>query len=45
MKKLFSNMPDFQIHYHLKLNFQKWTNVQEAIDYPRGTKHRKDNQS
>ena len=30
MKKLFSIMSDLQTHYPFKLDFQKWTNIQEA---------------
>ena len=30
MKKLFSTMLHLQTLYHLTLDFQKWTNLQEA---------------
>ena len=40
MKQLFSIMPNLQTHYHFKLDFHKWINIQEAS----GTKHSKDNQ-
>ena len=43
MKTLFSIVPNLETHYHLKLEFKKWTNIQEASDYIHGTKHRKDN--
>ena len=35
-------MSNFQTHYNFNLDFQKWTNIQEASGY--GTKHHKDNQ-
>ena len=28
----FSIMSNLETHYHLKLDFQKWTNIQEASD-------------
>ena len=31
MEKLFSIMLYLQTHYHFILDFQKWTNIQEAI--------------
>ena len=32
METLFSIMSNLQTHYHLKLDFKKWTNIQEASD-------------
>ena len=29
-QKLFSLMSNLQTHYHFKLDFQKWTNIQGA---------------
>ena len=31
-KKLFSFMSNLQTYYHFKLDFQKWTNIQDASD-------------
>ena len=31
-KKLFFIMSNLQTHYHFNLDFQKWTNIQEASD-------------
>ena len=31
-KKLLSILSKLQTHYHFKLDFQKWSNMNEAID-------------
>ena len=31
MKNVFPIMSNLQTHYHFRLSFQKWTNIQEAI--------------
>ena len=42
MKTLFPIVSNWETQYHFKVEFKKWTNIQEASDYIHGTKHRKD---
>ena len=44
MKKLCSIRSNLQIHYHLKLDFQKVNQQTGGKWFIHGTKHRKDNQ-